>query len=143
MGEKDLMIRNSTAEFLIFQKQSHEDGIEVRYKDGTLWLTQRMIAELFDVKTPAISKHLQNIYDSHELERDATLSKMETVQDEGGRRVTRQLEYYNLDAVISVGYRVNSIRATQFRRWGTAVLSKFAKEGYLIDRKRMEKGAAG
>jgi len=141
MDKKDLVIRNSTAEFLIFEKQSHAEGIEVRYEDGTLWLTQKMIAELFDVQKPAISKHLQNIYDSGELEKNATVSKKETVQAEGEREVTRMLEYYNLDAVISVGYRVNSVRATQFRRWATAILSKFAQQGYLLDRKRMENGA--
>lgn len=141
MDKKELVIRNSTAEFLIFEKQAHADGIEVRYEDGTLWLTQKMIAELFDVQKPAISKHLQNIYDSGELEKNATVSKKETVQIEGEREVTRMLDYYNLDAVISVGYRVNSIRATQFRRWATAVLSKFAQQGYVIDRKRMENGA--
>ncbi|MDD2401279.1 MAG: virulence RhuM family protein [Clostridia bacterium] len=141
MDKKDLVIRNSTAEFLIFEKQSHAEGIKVRYEDGTLWLTQKMIAELFDVQKPAISKHLQNIYDSDELEKNATVSKKETVQAEGEREVTRMLEYYNLDAVISVGYRVNSVRATQFRRWATAVLSKFAQQGYLLDRKRMENGA--
>ena len=141
MDKKELVIRNSTAEFLIFEKQAHADGIEVRYEDGTLWLTQKMIAELFDVQKPAISKHLQNIYDSGELEKNATVSKKETVQIEGEREVTRMLDYYNLDAVISVGYRVNSVRATQFRRWATAVLSKFAQQGYVLDRKRMENGA--
>ena len=83
MDKKELVIRNSTAEFLIFEKQAHADGIEVRYEDGTLWLTQKMIAELFDVQKPAISKHLQNIYDSGELEKNATVSKKETVQIEG------------------------------------------------------------
>lgn len=141
MDKKDLVIRNSTSEFLIFEKQSHAEGIEVRYEDGTLWLTQKMIAELFDVQKPAISKHLQNIYDSGELEKNATVSKKETVQIEGEREVARMLDYYNLDAVISVGYRVNSVRATQFRRWATAVLSKFAQQGYVLDRKRMENGA--
>lgn len=138
---KDLTIRNSTAEFLIFEKQSHADSIEVRYEDDTLWLTQKMMAALFDVNVPAISKHLQNIFSEGELEQASTISKMETVQNEGGRIVTRMIDYYNLDAVISVGYRINSVRATQFRRWATQVLKQYAITGYVIDRKRMENGA--
>lgn len=142
MGEnKDLIIRNSTAEFLIFEKQAHADSIEVRYEDETLWMTQKMMASLFEVNVPAISKHLQNIFNEGELAQESTVSKMETVQNEGGRSVTRMIDYYNLDAVISVGYRVNSIRATQFRRWATQVLKQFAVRGYVIDRKRMENGA--
>ena len=109
-----------------------EDDIEIKYQDDTLWLTQKMIAKLFDVNIPAISKHLQNIYESEELDKSSTISKMEIVQHEGSREVTRTIDHYNLDAVISVGYRVNSIRATQFRRWATSVLSKFAAQGCLI-----------
>ena len=139
--EKKLMIRSSAAEFLIFEKQAHADSVEVRYEDKTLWLTQKMMAKLFDVNVPAISKHLQNVFEDGELEPSTTVSKKETVQNEGGRQVTRMLDYYNLDAVISVGYRVNSIRATQFRRWATQVLSKYAKTGYVLDRERMENGA--
>ena len=138
---KDLIIRNSTAEFLIFEKQAHADSIEVRYENETLWLTQKMMAALFDVNVPAISKHLQNIFNEGELDQESTVSKMETVQNEGGRIVTRMIDYYNLDAVISVGYRINSIRATQFRRWATQVLKQFTITGYVIDRKRMENGA--
>lgn len=138
---KDLIIRNSTAEFLIFENQAHADSIEVRYEDETLWMTQKMMASLFEVNVPAISKHLQNIFNEGELDQKSTVSKMETVQNEGGRSVTRMIDYYNLDAVISVGYRINSIRATQFRRWATQVLKQFAVKGYVIDRKRMENGA--
>ena len=138
---KDLTIRNSTTEFLIFEKQAHADSIEVRYENETLWLTQKMMAALFDVNVPAISKHLQNIFNEGELDQESTVSKMETVQNEGGRLVTRMIDYYNLDAVISVGYRINSIRATQFRRWATQVLKQFTITGYVIDRKRMENGA--
>ena len=142
MGEsKDLIIRNSTAEFLIFEKQAHADSIEVRYEKETLWMTQKMMSALFDVNVPAISKHLQNVFNEGELDQDSTVSKMETVQIEGERTVTRMIDYYNLDAVISVGYRVNSIRATQFRRWATQVLKQYAITGYVIDRKRMENGA--
>lgn len=96
-------------------------SIEVRYEDETLWLTQKMMAALFDVSVPTINEHLKNIYDSGELEQDPTIRKFRIVQLEGARNVTREIDHYNLDAVISVGYRVNSIRATQFRRWATQV----------------------
>lgn len=138
---KDLIIRNSTAEFLIFENQAHADSIEVRYEDETLWLTQKMMATIFDVSTKTISEHLANIYTSGELDRESTIRKFRIVQTEGNRQVNRELDHYNLDAVISVGYRVNSIRATQFRRWATQVLKQFAVRGYVIDRKRMENGA--
>ena len=138
---KDLIIRNSTAEFLIFEKQAHADSIEVRYEDETLWLTQKMMSSLFDVTVPTINEHLKNIYESGELDQDSTIRKSRIVQIEGTRQVSRETDHYNLDAVISVGYRVNSIRATQFRRWATQVLKQYAITGYVIDRKRMENGA--
>lgn len=100
-----------------------------------------MMAQLFDVRVKTISEHLRNIFESGELERQATIRKFQTVQTEGSRQVTRNIDHYNLDAVISVGYRVNSIRATQFRRWATQVLAQYAKTGYVIDQKRMENGA--
>lgn len=141
MDHKNLSIRSSTAEFLIFEKQAHADSIEIRYEDGTLWLTQKMMAYLFDVESNTITYHLKEIYSSGELERESTTRKIRVVQTEGTRQVNRSIEHYNLDAVVSVGYRVNSIRATQFRRWATQVLVEYAKKGYVIDRKRMENGA--
>lgn len=140
--KKDLLIRNSTAEFLTFELQSKQDSIEVRYEDETIWLTQKMMATLFDVESNTITYHLQEIYKSGELEREATTRKFRVVQTEGARQVSREVDHYNLDAVISVGYRVNSIRATQFRRWATQVLKQFAIRGYVIDKKRMENGTA-
>ena len=139
---KELSIRNSTAEFLIFELQSKQDSIEVRYEDETIWLTQKMMATLFDVTAPTINEHLKNIFASGELDEKATIRKFRIVQTEGTRQVNREVDHYNLDAVISVGYRVNSIRATQFRRWATQVLKQFAIRGYVIDRKRMENGTA-
>lgn len=139
---KDLLIRNSTAEFLTFELQSKQDSIEVRYEDETIWLTQKMMATLFDVSVKTINEHLKNIYNEGELERESTIRKFRIVQTEGGRKVSREIDHYNLDAVISVGYRVNSIRATQFRRWATQVLKQFAIRGYVIDKKRMENGTA-
>lgn len=138
---KKFEIRNSTAEFLIFQIEGKEDGVQVVYRDETIWCTQKAMAQLFDVGVPAISKHLNNIFSEGELLQDSTASKMEIVQIEGDRKIKRQLDFYNLDAIISVGYRVNSARATQFRQWCTFVLRQFAIRGYVIDRKRMENGS--
>ena len=139
---KDLFIRSSTAEFLTFELQAKQDSIEVRFEDETIWLTQKMMATLFDVESNTITYHLQEIYKSGELERESTTRKFRVVQTEGARQVNREVDHYNLDAVISVGYRVNSIRATQFRRWATQVLKQFAIRGYVIDKKRMENGTA-
>ena len=131
-------IRNSTAEFLIFQIEGKERGVEVYYKDNTVWCTQKAMAVLFDVGVPAISKHLKNIFDEGELIENRVISKMETTASDGKNYQTK---YYSLDAVISVGYRVNSIRATQFRQWATSILREFAIRGYVLDKKRMENGS--
>lgn len=137
---KKYEIRNSTAEFLIFQIESKEQGVEVMYADETIWCTQKAMAALFNVGVPAISKHLANVFETGELTEEATVSKMETVQREGSREVKRQVVMYKLDAIIAVGYRVNSIRATQFRQWATSVLRQYAIRGYVLDKKRMENG---
>lgn len=135
---KNIEIRNSTAEFLIFMLEGKEDGIQVMYKNETIWATQKAIAQLFDVGVPAISKHLKNIFESGELDEHSVISKMETTASDGKNYDTT---FYNLDAIISVGYRVNSVRATQFRQWCTYVLRQFAIRGYVIDKKRMENGS--
>lgn len=137
----NLEVISSTEEFLVFKTQEQEKGIAVRYENENLWMTQKAMAELFDVEQPAIAKHLINIYNELELDKDSTYSKMELVQKEGNRNVKRNVEFYSLDAIISVGYRVNSRRATQFRRWATQVLKKYTIEGYALDKKRMENGA--
>lgn len=134
------LIRNSTAEFLIFTATGGEESIEVRYEDETIWASQKMMAALFAVTIPTINEHLKNIYNGGELTRDATIRKFRIVQNEGNRKVTRNTDHYNLDAIISVGYRVNSKRATQFRQWATQVLREFAIKGYVLDNKRMENG---
>lgn len=133
-------IRNSTAEFLIFQIEGKEQGIEVMYANDTIWCTQKAMAALFDVGVPAISKHLSNVFETGELIEESTISKMETVRKEGNREVKRMVVMYKLDAIIAVGYRVNSIRATQFRQWATSVLREYAIRGYVLDKKRMENG---
>lgn len=135
---KDFMIRSSTEEFITFKMQEKEKGIQVRYENETLWMTQKAIAELFDVGRPAITKHLNNIFNEKELDKDSVCSKMEHTAEDGKKY---QTDFYNLDAIISVGYRVNSIRATQFRRWATNVLKTFTIQGYVLDKERMKKGA--
>lgn len=127
---------------MTFVSDGKEDGIQVLYKDETIWATQKTMAELFEVGVPAVSKHLKNIFESGELDRTVTVSKMETVVNRGFRGESKEyVEFYNLDAVIAVGYRINSVRATQFRQWCTYVLRQFAIRGYVIDRKRMENGS--
>ena len=140
MSEKYLQIRNSTADFLIFTKQAGEDGIEVRVSGESVWLTQKGMARLFDCLTDNIGLHLKNIYASGELEEAATTEDSSVVQSEGTRKITRKVKFYNLDAIISVGYRINSVRATQFRQWATNVLRTFAIQGYVLDKSRLENG---
>lgn len=134
-------IRNSTAEFLTFVAAGKEEGIQVLYKNETIWATQKAMATLFDCSTDNISLHLKNIFKTGELIEEATTEKSSVVQMEGEREVKRTVQLYNLDVIISVGYRVNSIRATQFRQWCTYVLRQFALRGYVIDKKRMENGS--
>lgn len=138
MTENKLTIRNSTAEFLIFTQQAGEGGIEVRYEEGSIWLTQKLMAELFDVDVRTISEHLQNIYASNELQEDSVIRKFRITASDGKNYNT---QFYNLDAIISVGYRVNSKRATQFRQWATQVLKEFAIKGYVLDNERLKNGS--
>lgn len=138
---KKFEIRNSTAEFLTFIAEGKENGVQVFYKDETIWATQQAIATLFDKNKSTISRHIANIYNEGELKRDATVAKIATVVNRGIRgEVEDELEYYNLDIIISVGYRTNSVRATQFRQWATYILRQYAIRGYVIDKKRMENG---
>jgi hypothetical protein len=131
------LIRNSTAEFLIFTGQAGEQTIEARYEDETVWLTQKLMAQLFDVTVPTINEHLKNIFAGGELEEEPVIRKFRITAADGKKYNTK---FYNLDAIISVGYRVNSVRATQFRQWATQVLREFAIKGYVLDKKRMENG---
>lgn len=135
---KKFEIRNSTAEFLIFQTEGKVDGVQVVYRDETIWCTQKAMAQLFDCSTDNIGLHLKNIFKSGELQEDSVTEKYSATASDGKNYLTK---FYNLDAIISVGYRVNSTRATQFRQWCTFVLRQFAIRGYVIDRKRMENGS--
>lgn len=142
MDDKQLMIRNSTAEFLIFQADAQAQGVEVLYKNETIWCTKKAMAELYGIDRSGISRHISNIYKEGELPVDTTCAKNAHLAQKGFRgNVSTDLDYYNLDVIISVGYRCNSVRAIQFRQWCTAVIRQFAIRGYVIDKKRMENGA--
>ena len=138
---KKLIIRNSTAEFLIFSSQKGEDGIEVRVEDENVWLTQKLIAKLFDVTIPTINEHLKNIFETEELSAYSTIRKFLIVQKEGNRQIKRGIDHYNLEGIISVGFKVNSQRAVDFRRWANQVLKQFAVRGYVLDDVRLKNGA--
>jgi hypothetical protein len=131
-------IRNSTVEFLIFTAQAGNDSIEVRVDGDTVWLTQKLIASLFGKGRSTITEHLKNIFIEGELDESAVCRDLRHTGADGKYYKTK---FYNLDAIISVGYRVNSLRATQFRQWATKVLSEFALKGYVIDKPRMENGS--
>ena len=126
--------------FLIYKSEDENLSVNAYIKDETIWLTQKSMSELFGVNPQAITKHLQNIYNEGELEQAATCSKMEQVQDESGRVVRRETLFYNLDAIISVGYRVNSSRATHFRIWATKILKEYMTKGFVLDDNRLKQG---
>lgn len=135
--QEKLKIRNSTVDFLIFTKDAQEDGIEVRVQDHNIWLTQKAIGQLFDVDRSVVTKHLKNVFDSGELSEKAVCAKFAQTADDGK---TYQYKFYALAAIIAVGYRINSKRATQFRQWATKVLDSFTKQGYVLDKARLING---
>jgi hypothetical protein len=138
----DLTPLEPGTEFRLYTAPNGTVKVQVLVSNETIWLTQKRIAEMFGVGVAAISKHLDNIYASGELQREATVSILETVQQEGARNVSRSLEYYNLDAVISVGYRVNSSKATQFRIWATTLIREYIIKGFAMDDDRLKSGPA-
>lgn len=127
-------------QFILYSVENEDIKLKVAVKDETIWVTQRGMAELFGVNTPAISKHLSNIFNEGELSQESTVSKMEIVQKEGEREVSRFVDFYNLDAIISVGYRVNSHRATQFRIWANSVLKEYIQKGFVLNDERLKQG---
>lgn len=135
--QEKLKIRNSTVDFLIFTKDAQEDGIEVRVQNHNIWLTQKAIGQLFDVDRSVVTKHLKNVFDSGELSEKAVCAKFAQTADDGK---TYQYKFYALAAIIAVGYRINSKRATQFRQWATKVLDSFTKQGYVLDKARLING---
>lgn len=137
---KEIQIRNSIEDFLVFSLQAGESGISVRVHNEDVWLTQKAMGELFGCSSDNIGLHLKKIFEAGELDTEATTEKISVVQQEGVRHVSRQVTFYNLDAIISVGYRVNSLRATQFRQWATQVLKRLTIQGYVLDKRRLENG---
>ncbi|MBN2683094.1 MAG: virulence RhuM family protein [Bacteroidales bacterium] len=137
---KKQQIRNSTAEFLVFSKQSGKNTIEVRIEDETVWLSQKLISVLFEVEVNTINYHIKEIYKSGEQDENSTVRKFRIVQAEGKRNVERNVDFYNLNVIIATGYRVNSERALQFRQWATNVLKDFAIRGYVLDKERLKNG---
>ena len=137
MNDTKILIRNSTVDFLVFTKDAAEDSIEVRVQDKDVWLTQKAIAQLFDVERSVITKHLKNIFEGGELDENTVCAKFAHTADDGK---TYRYKFYALSAIVAVGYRVNSQRATQFRQWATKVLDTFAKQGYILDKNRLING---
>jgi len=135
--EKKIQIRNSTVDFLVFTKNTNENGIEVRVQDGEVWLTQKSIAELFDTDRSVVSKHLKNVFASGELNEKSTCANFAQVADNGK---TYNYKFYSLSAIIAVGYRINSEQATNFRQWATKIIETFTKQGYVLDKSRLING---
>jgi len=138
MNKRDIVKQQS--DFILYTSNDGDVNVEVVLKDETVWLTQKAMSGLFEVKVPAISKHLANIYETGELRKESTISILETVQKEGNRKVRREMEFYNLDAIIAVGYRVNSYQATQFRIWATKTLKEYIIKGFILDDERLKQG---
>ena len=135
---KNLTIINSTAEFLIFTTTNGQDTIEVKVEDETVWLTQKLIAKLFDIQIATVNEHLKNIFKTHELEEDSVIRKFLITASDGKNYNTK---HYSLEVIISLGYRINSNKATEFRRWATQVLKTFATRGYVLDNERLKNGS--
>ncbi len=133
-------MNNNISNFVIYQSGNDDIKVDILVNEDTLWMTQKEISNLFDVSKSTISEHFSNIFNEQELNRLATVRKFRTVQQEGNRSVSREMEYYNLDAIISVGYRVNSIKATQFRIWATQTLKEFIIKGFVLDDNRLRQG---
>ena len=137
MAKDEIQIRNSTADFLVFTRDAKAEGVEVRVQDGEVWLTQKAIGQLFDVDRSVVTKHLQHIYDVREADENSTCANFAQVADNGK---TYQYKFYSLKAIIAVGYRINSARATEFRAWATKVLETFTRQGYVLDKNRLMNG---
>ena len=137
MKDKKIQIRNSTVDFLVFTRDAKEEGIEVRVQDNDVWLTQKAIGQLFDVDRSVVTKHLKNIFKDGEIDENSTCANFAQVADNGK---TYKYKFYSLQAIIAVGYRINSQRATEFRQWATKVLDTFTKQGYVLDKSRLING---
>lgn len=140
---KDSDFRASAAEYLTYVAASgtSSDSIEMRYEDENIWLTQKMMAALYDVSTAAINQHIRKIYDDAELEPASTIKKYLIVQTEGARKVRREVKHYNLQMIIAVGFKVNNLRAVQFRKWANSIVKNYTIKGWAVDRERLKGGS--
>ncbi len=140
----EITIRSSAAEYLTFVAATGNDetSIEMRYEDENIWLTQRMLASLYDVSIPAINQHIKKIFADHELQPEATIKKYLIVQNEGGREVSRQIDHYNLQMIIAVGFKINNERAVQFRKWANTIMKDYTIQGWVMDDERLKSGGS-
>lgn len=140
--KNEISIRSSAAEYLTYVASvgEQEDSIEMRYEDENIWLTQKMMATLYDVSTAAINQHIKKVYDDSELEPEATIKKYLIVQTEGSRQVQREVNHYNLQMIIAVGFKVNNERAVQFRKWSNGIVKDYTIKGWVMDDERLKRG---
>jgi hypothetical protein len=140
--KNEITIRSSAAEYLTYITSTgdSQDSYEMRYEDENVWLTQKMIATLYDVEVPTINYHIKKIYEDSELQREATIRKFLIVQDEGGRKVTREIDHYNLQMIIAVGFKVNNQRAVRFRVWANQIVEQYTIKGWVMDSERLKNG---
>ena len=142
--ENEITIRSSAAEYLTYFASigNKQESIEMRYEDENIWLTQKMIATLYDVSIAAINQHIKKIYDDSELEENSTIKKYLIVQNEGSRRVNREIAHYNLQMIIAVGFKVNNDRAVQFRKWANRIVKDYTIKGWVMDNDRLKNGGS-
>ena len=140
----EITIRSSAAEYLIYVASigDQQDSIEMRYEDENIWLTQKMMATLYDVSVAAINQHIKKVYDDSELEPDSTIKKFLIVQTEGSRKVSREVAHYNLQMIIAVGFKVNNERAVQFRKWTNGIVKDYTIKGWVMDDERLKNGGS-
>lgn len=140
--ENEIITKSSAAEYLTYiaSKGADESSIEMRYEDENIWLTQKLMAGLYDVSVPAINQHIKRVYDDGELEESSTIKKYLIVQQEGNREVKREAIHYNLQMIIAVGFKVNNERAIRFRKWAGQIVKDYTIQGWVMDSERLKKG---
>ena len=142
MKRKEITIRSSAAEYLTYIAATGEQGIELRYEDENIWLTQKMLATLYNVDVRTINEHIKKIYDDHELIEDSTIREFRIVQQEGTRKVTRNIKHYNLEMIIAIGFKVDNQRAVNFRKWVNGIVKEYTIQGWVLDDERLKNGGS-
>ena len=142
MKKKEITIRSSAAEYLTYIAATGEQGIELRYEDENIWLTQKMLATLYNVDVRTINEHIKKIYDDHELIEDSTIREFRIVQQEGTRKVTRNIKHYNLQMIIAIGFKVDNQRAVNFRKWVNGIVKEYTIQGWVLDDERLKNGGS-